>query len=81
MVSNILNNNLFVLVQGDCEDVKICDFGVTVPLNDRLVGADAHAQYVGTEAWSSKEVLEGENALTPCRPLARFQGLGGKIRL
>ena len=54
-----------VLVQGEFEEVKLCDFGVTLPLNeDGTVSQDeGNNQYIGTEPWSAKEVIE-EEAIT-----------------
>ena len=54
-----------VLVQGEFEEVKLCDFGVTLPLNeDGTVSQDeGKNQYIGTEPWSAKEVVE-EEAIT-----------------
>jgi len=46
-----------VLIIGDFDAVKICDFGVTVPL-DKDGKADPKHQYVGTEPWSAREVVE-----------------------
>lgn len=48
-----------VLIIGDFETVKLCDFGVTIPLDDNLK-ADPKVQYVGTEPWSAKEVIDEE---------------------
>ncbi|CAK8673004.1 unnamed protein product [Clavelina lepadiformis] len=47
-----------VLIQGNFNVVKLCDFGVTVKLDDNLI-AKPGQRYVGTESWSCKEVLEG----------------------
>lgn len=52
-----------VLIVGDCEIAKLCDFGVTVPL-DSEGRAIKGKVYVGTEAWSPKEVILGEQAIT-----------------
>ena len=52
-----------VLIVGDCETAKLCDFGVTVPL-DSEGRAIKGKVYVGTEAWSPKEVILGEQAIT-----------------
>ena len=39
--------------------MKLCDFGVSVLLKDDLSGPlHPDARYVGTEPWSSKEILE-----------------------
>ena len=46
-----------VLIIGDFDAVKLCDFGVTVPLG-KDGKADPKHQYVGTEPWSAKEVVD-----------------------
>ena len=46
-----------VLVVGDFDTIKLCDFGVTLPL-DQDGKADPSFQYVGTEPWSGKEVID-----------------------
>lgn len=50
-----------VLVSKNRSVVKLCDFGVSVPLNDALEMdvSKAKFSYVGTECWSAPEVLEG----------------------
>ena len=53
-----------VLVVGDFENVKLCDFGVTLPLNDDGVVSDPDKKYVGTEAWSPLEVIKDHQVLT-----------------
>ena len=53
-----------VLVVGDFENVKLCDFGVTLPLNDDGVVSDPDKKYVGTEAWSPLEVIRDHQVLT-----------------
>ncbi|XP_038215516.1 lymphokine-activated killer T-cell-originated protein kinase homolog [Zerene cesonia] len=53
---NILVNGAFVVC-------KLCDFGVTLPLNENGVFDKENAGkkvYYGTEAWSAPEVLEGD---------------------
>ena len=50
----------FFFVQGDFESVKLCDFGVTLQLDENLVVLE-NMNYVGTEPWSAKEVLEGRD--------------------
>jgi len=52
-----------VLVIGDFDAIKLCDFGVTLPLNENGV-ADFTRQYVGTQPWSAKEVIEEETITT-----------------
>jgi len=49
-----------VLVVGDFDTVKLCDFGVTLPINSEGMVSDPGAQYVGTEAWSPLEVIRDE---------------------
>ena len=53
-----------VLVVGDFENVKLCDFGVTLPLNDEGIVSDPDKKYVGTEAWSPLEVIKDHQVLT-----------------
>lgn len=48
-----------VLVVGDFDAIKLCDFGVTLPL-DKDGKADPKVQYIGTEPWSAKEVIDEE---------------------
>ncbi|XP_015181343.1 PREDICTED: lymphokine-activated killer T-cell-originated protein kinase [Polistes dominula] len=47
-----------VLVSNDLKKVKLCDFGVSVPLTETLELKDTKFRYVGTECWSAPEVLE-----------------------
>jgi len=55
-----------VLIIGDFEEVKLCDFGVTVPLEDQVdrVPVSSEVQYIGTEPWSAPEVVEGSEITT-----------------
>ncbi|CAH0748576.1 unnamed protein product [Diatraea saccharalis] len=51
-----------VLVNGDFIICKLCDFGVTVPLDENGVlnkEKGVKAIYYGTEAWSAPEVIHG----------------------
>ena len=52
-----------VLVIGDFDAIKLCDFGVTLPLDENGV-ADFTRQYVGTQPWSAIEVIEEETITT-----------------
>ena len=64
---NILHGDLKsgnVLVVGDFQNVKLCDFGVTLPLNEAGVVSDPDRKYVGTEAWSPPEVIRDSQLLT-----------------
>ena len=49
-----------VLVKGEFDEIKLCDFGVTLPLNDagEVDQEGGKNQYIGTEPWSAKEVIE-----------------------
>ena len=48
-----------VLVHGRFEQVKLCDFGVSIFLNETLTGArDANAFYVGSEPWHPREIID-----------------------
>jgi PDZ-binding kinase len=50
-----------VLVVGDFDTVKLCDFGVTLPLDKDGKMTTETIQYIGTEPWSAKEVIyEGD---------------------
>lgn len=50
-----------VLLSNDMKRVKICDFGVCVPLDDDLCldTSNGDFSYVGTECWTAPEVLFG----------------------
>lgn len=51
-----------ILVNGDFVTCKLCDFGVTLPLDENGVFDKenaGNAVYFGTEAWSAPEVING----------------------
>ncbi|XP_068236094.1 lymphokine-activated killer T-cell-originated protein kinase-like isoform X2 [Palaemon carinicauda] len=48
-----------ILVKGEFEVVKLCDFGVTLTLDDKGY-ACKNEEYVGTECWSPPEVFSCE---------------------
>jgi len=52
-----------VLIVGDCKTAKLCDFGVTVPLDSEGKAVKGKV-YVGTEAWSPREVIMGDQVVT-----------------
>ena len=52
-----------VLIVGDCDTAKLCDFGVTVPLDNEGKAMKGKV-YVGTEAWSPREVIMGDQVIT-----------------
>ena len=46
-----------VLVKGDFEHVKLCDFGVSIFMKDDLSGPrNPKDTYIGSEPWNAKEV-------------------------
>ncbi|XP_038607469.1 lymphokine-activated killer T-cell-originated protein kinase [Tachyglossus aculeatus] len=47
-----------VVIKGDFEAVKICDVGVSLPLDENLTVSDLNVHYIGTEPWKPKEALE-----------------------
>lgn len=55
-----------ILVKGDFEICKLCDFGVSLPLNqDGNVNfkENPHLDYVGTNLWSAPEVIAEEDVI------------------
>ncbi|CAL1585194.1 unnamed protein product [Knipowitschia caucasica] len=48
-----------VVIKGDFETVKICDVGVSLFLDENMKVSDPKAEYIGTEPWNPKEVMEG----------------------
>uniref|UniRef100_A0A8C6UPD4 PDZ binding kinase n=1 Tax=Neogobius melanostomus TaxID=47308 RepID=A0A8C6UPD4_9GOBI len=48
-----------VVIRGNFKTVKICDVGVSLFLDENMKVSDPKAEYVGTEPWNSKEVIEG----------------------
>ncbi|KAF1376865.1 hypothetical protein PFLUV_G00215910 [Perca fluviatilis] len=53
-----------VVIKGDFETVKICDVGVSLPLDENMKVSDPEAEYIGTEPWRPKETLDGEGEIT-----------------
>ncbi|XP_045103635.1 lymphokine-activated killer T-cell-originated protein kinase homolog isoform X2 [Portunus trituberculatus] len=47
-----------VLIQGDFKAAKLCDFGVSLKLNEKGALCDPAQYYIGTECWSAPEVFE-----------------------
>ncbi|XP_057243693.1 lymphokine-activated killer T-cell-originated protein kinase [Malurus melanocephalus] len=47
-----------VVVKGAFESVKICDVGMSLPLDENLTVSDPELCYVGTEPWKPREALE-----------------------
>ena len=50
-----------VLVSDDYSIIKLCDFGVSVPLTESLEidETKADSSYIGTECWNAPEILSG----------------------
>ncbi|XP_064507300.1 lymphokine-activated killer T-cell-originated protein kinase [Pseudopipra pipra] len=53
-----------VVVRGDFEAVKICDVGVSLPLDENMTVSDPRLSYVGTEPWKPREALEEGGTIT-----------------
>ncbi|XP_061900882.1 lymphokine-activated killer T-cell-originated protein kinase homolog isoform X2 [Entelurus aequoreus] len=53
-----------VVIKGDFEEVKICDVGVSLPLDENMRVSDPEAEYIGTEPWNPKEALEEDGDIT-----------------
>ena len=50
-----------VLIKGDFEEVKLCDFGVSLKLKDDLtLSEDEKGEFVGTGPWTPSEALDEE---------------------
>ncbi|XP_039269264.2 lymphokine-activated killer T-cell-originated protein kinase-like [Styela clava] len=47
-----------VLVKGEYDIIKLCDFGVAIKLDENLQALSS--LYVGTESWSAKEAIRGK---------------------
>ncbi|KAG7196532.1 hypothetical protein KM043_018556 [Ampulex compressa] len=55
-----------VLVSQDCRTVKLCDFGVSVPLTEllELNTSTGNFVYIGTECWSAPEIIHEDGPVT-----------------
>ncbi|KFM04740.1 Lymphokine-activated killer T-cell-originated protein kinase, partial [Aptenodytes forsteri] len=53
-----------VVVKGDFEAVKICDVGMSLPLDENMTVSDPEMYYVGTEPWKPKEALQDDGVIT-----------------
>ncbi|KAM4836685.1 lymphokine-activated killer T-cell-originated protein kinase [Thomomys bottae] len=53
-----------VVIKGNFETVKICDVGVSLPLDENMTVTDPEACYIGTEPWKPKEALEEDGIIT-----------------
>lgn len=55
-----------VLIKGDFDTCKLCDFGVSVPIDDEgFIDLKNHptANYVGTDLWSAPEIFAGDQSI------------------
>ncbi|KAJ9577104.1 hypothetical protein L9F63_006312 [Diploptera punctata] len=53
-----------ILVKGDFEVIKLCDFGVSVPLNADGTLKESRENFIGTECWSAPEALSEDGIIT-----------------
>ncbi|MEJ1280432.1 PDZ binding kinase [Cricetulus griseus] len=53
-----------VVIKGDFETIKICDVGVSLPLDENMTVTDPEACYIGTEPWKPKEALDENGIIT-----------------
>ncbi|XP_036898122.1 lymphokine-activated killer T-cell-originated protein kinase [Sturnira hondurensis] len=53
-----------VVIKGDFETIKICDVGVSLPLDENMTVTGPEACYVSTEPWKPKEALEENGVIT-----------------
>ncbi|NWI32228.1 TOPK kinase, partial [Sula dactylatra] len=53
-----------VVIKGDFEAIKICDVGVSLPLDENMTVSDPEMYYIGTEPWKPKEALEDDSVIT-----------------
>ena len=50
-----------ILISKDLKSVKICDFGVSIPLTKALEidTSTGEYNYIGTQCWSAPEIING----------------------
>ncbi|XP_065538034.1 lymphokine-activated killer T-cell-originated protein kinase [Lathamus discolor] len=53
-----------VVIKGDFESIKICDVGVSLPLDENMTVSDPDVYYIGTEPWKPKEALQDDGIIT-----------------
>ncbi|NXE85109.1 TOPK kinase, partial [Cochlearius cochlearius] len=53
-----------VVVKGDFEAIKICDVGLSMPLDDNMTVSEPEMYYIGTEPWRPKEALQEDGVIT-----------------
>ncbi|XP_053106628.1 lymphokine-activated killer T-cell-originated protein kinase [Hemicordylus capensis] len=53
-----------IVIKGDFESIKICDVGVSLPLDENMIVSDPEAHYIGTEPWKPKEALVEDGVIS-----------------
>ncbi|XP_009465720.1 PREDICTED: lymphokine-activated killer T-cell-originated protein kinase [Nipponia nippon] len=53
-----------VVIKGDFEAIKICDVGMSLPLDENMTVSEPDMYYVGTEPWKPKEALQDDGVIT-----------------
>ncbi|NXX40260.1 TOPK kinase, partial [Tricholaema leucomelas] len=53
-----------VVIKGDFEAIKICDVGVSLPLDENMTVSDPEMCYIGTEPWKPREALQDDGVIT-----------------
>ncbi|KFZ57918.1 Lymphokine-activated killer T-cell-originated protein kinase, partial [Podiceps cristatus] len=53
-----------VVIKGDFEAIKICDVGLSMPLDENMTVSDPDMCYIGTEPWKPKEALQEDGVIT-----------------
>ncbi|NWX40847.1 TOPK kinase, partial [Steatornis caripensis] len=53
-----------VVIKGNFEAIKICDVGVSLPLDENMTVSDPEMYYIGTEPWKPKEALQDDGVIT-----------------
>ncbi|XP_073418065.1 lymphokine-activated killer T-cell-originated protein kinase [Dendrobates tinctorius] len=64
---NILHGDIKspnIVIKGDFESIKICDVGVSLPLDENMVVSDPDLYYIGTESWKPMEALEEHGVIS-----------------
>ena len=61
-----------VVIKGDFETIKICDVGVSLPLDENMTVTAPETCSVGTEPWRPKEALEEDGIITDKADILAF---------
>uniref|UniRef100_A0A0K2TM57 Lymphokineactivated killer Tcelloriginated protein kinaselike [Ciona intestinalis] n=1 Tax=Lepeophtheirus salmonis TaxID=72036 RepID=A0A0K2TM57_LEPSM len=62
---DIKSANVILVGGKEFQIIKLCDFGVSLKLDEKGDKVLEGQQYVGTEAWNAMEVIEEETVITP----------------